>query len=88
LDSGRITDELVVCKTLEAGGSSAAHKIGIIFHESALHNDGFEPPFFLQEFFNHNNAIYKVFVIGDFHHVVKRPSVPNVGKEREFCWVQ
>lgn len=38
----------------------------------------FKPPFIVQEFYNHNSTIFKVFVIGDYLYVVKRSSLPNM----------
>lgn len=66
----------VVCKTRQAGGDASAHKMGIAFNEAGLHD--FDVPFIAQEFANHDNAIYKVFVIGSFVHTVRRPSLPNL----------
>jgi len=66
----------VVCKTIQAGGSSSAHRMGIVFNEKGMHE--FQPPFIAQEFYNHNCTIFKVFVIGNFLWTSKRPSVPNI----------
>jgi inositol-1,3,4-trisphosphate 5/6-kinase / inositol-tetrakisphosphate 1-kinase len=66
----------VICKTRQAGGAASAHKMGIAFSEEGMHD--FEPPFIAQEYFNHDNAVFKVFVLGDFVHTVTRPSVPNL----------
>lgn len=71
-----------VCKSNVAGGSSAAHKMGIVFNEKGLHQ--FTPPFVAQEFYNHNNVIFKVFVIGDTYQVVKRKSLPNLPENCNF----
>jgi len=68
----------VVCKTNLAGGIDTAHKMGLVFNEKGLHD--FPPPFVAQEFFNHNGAVFKIFVIGDYIYSVKRKSIPNVGE--------
>jgi len=66
----------VVCKVNQAGGSSVAHKMGIVFNEKGLHD--FKPPMIAQEFKNHNSTIFKIFVVGDYLNVVKRKSLPNM----------
>jgi len=68
----------VVCKTLQACGSKASHKMGIIFKQSELHT--FATPFLIQEYINHNATIFKVFVIGDYLNTVRRKSLRNVDK--------
>jgi len=66
----------LICKINQAGGSSDAHKMGIVFNEAGLHD--FEPPMIAQEFLNHNSVIFKVFVIGEYSSSIKRKSVPNI----------
>ena len=34
-------------------------------------------PSLVQEFFNHNGVMYKVFVIGDRYHIIQRPSIKD-----------
>jgi len=69
----------VVCKTIQACGSKAAHEMGIVFSEKKLHS--FSVPFMVQEYINHNAVIFKVFVIGEFVDVVQRASLRNVALE-------
>ncbi|XP_022332734.2 inositol-tetrakisphosphate 1-kinase-like [Crassostrea virginica] len=64
-----------VCKPIVAHGSSASHKMAIIFNEEGL-ND-IQPPCVAQTFHNHNAVLYKVFAIGETHHIVERPSIKN-----------
>jgi len=66
----------VMCKTIQACGSRAAHEMGIVFTESDLHS--FETPFIVQEYVNHDSTLFKVFVIGEFIDVVRRGSLRNV----------
>lgn len=66
----------VVCKTIQACGSRAAHEMGIVFTEGDLHS--FEAPFMVQEYVNHDATLFKVFVIGEFIDVVRRGSLRNV----------
>uniref|UniRef100_A0A8W8IBW2 Inositol-tetrakisphosphate 1-kinase n=1 Tax=Magallana gigas TaxID=29159 RepID=A0A8W8IBW2_MAGGI len=64
-----------VCKPIVAHGSSASHKMAIIFNEQGL--EDIQPPCVAQTFHNHNAVLYKVFVIGEKHHIVERPSIKN-----------
>lgn len=64
-----------VCKPIVAHGSSASHKMAIIFNEQGL--DDIQPPCVAQTFHNHNAVLYKVFVMGEKHHIVERPSIKN-----------
>lgn len=57
-------------------------QMAIIFNEQGL--DDIQPPCVAQTFHNHNAVLYKVFVIGEKHHIVERPSIKNfaaTGKE-------
>ena len=47
--------------------------MSIIFNESGL-ND-IEVPCVAQTFVNHNAKLFKIFVVGDQHFIVERPSV-------------
>ncbi|XP_061172712.1 inositol-tetrakisphosphate 1-kinase-like isoform X1 [Saccostrea echinata] len=64
-----------VCKPIVAHGSSASHKMAIIFNDRGL--DDIDPPCVAQTFHNHNAVLYKVFVIGEKNHIVERPSIKN-----------
>ncbi|XP_055331010.1 inositol-tetrakisphosphate 1-kinase-like [Paramacrobiotus metropolitanus] len=65
----------IVCKPQEAHGSSDAHHMMIIFNATGL--ESIKVPCVAQSFVNHDAILYKVFVIGDKHHVVRRPSFEN-----------
>lgn len=64
-----------ICKPSVAHGSKQAHKMCIIFHEKYLKDC--EPPCVAQTFTNHNAVLYKIFIIGNRHYVVERPSLKN-----------
>jgi inositol-1,3,4-trisphosphate 5/6-kinase/inositol-tetrakisphosphate 1-kinase len=66
----------LICKSVLACGNIKSHEMGIVFNEKGMHS--FKPPFIVQEFYNHNSTIFKVFVIGDYLYVVKRSSLPNM----------
>jgi len=65
----------VICKPIQACGSAESHYLGVVFKEEELHQ--FKPPFLIQEFYNHNGVIFKVFVIGEHISVVPRKSIKN-----------
>ncbi|XP_068106704.1 inositol-tetrakisphosphate 1-kinase-like isoform X2 [Hyperolius riggenbachi] len=64
----------IICKTRVAHGPRS-HEMSLIFNERGLKD--VTPPCLLQSFINHNAALYKVFVVGSQHFVVKRPSIRN-----------
>lgn len=53
----------------------ALFQMAIIFNDKGL--DDVQPPCVAQTFHNHNAVLYKVFVIGEKHHIVERPSIKN-----------
>uniref|UniRef100_A0A8C6T3I2 Inositol-tetrakisphosphate 1-kinase n=1 Tax=Neogobius melanostomus TaxID=47308 RepID=A0A8C6T3I2_9GOBI len=63
-----------ICKTRVAHGTNS-HEMAIIFSEDDLKD--VKPPCVIQSFINHNAVLYKVFVVGDSHTVVERPSLKN-----------
>lgn len=65
----------IVCKPQEAHGSSDAHRMMIIFNAAGLRS--IKVPCVAQSFVNHDAVLYKVFVVGDIFHVVRRPSFEN-----------
>jgi len=71
----------VVVKTTLACGTTASHQMGIVFNAKGINT--FTPPFLVQEFYNHNSTIFKVFVVGDRLHVEKRKSLPNLPTDYE-----
>ncbi|XP_077994678.1 inositol-tetrakisphosphate 1-kinase-like [Glandiceps talaboti] len=65
----------IVCKALQGHGSSLSHMMAIIFNEEGLKD--VKPPCVAQTFVNHNAKLHKLFIIGDYHYIVERPSVKN-----------
>uniref|UniRef100_A0A8C1Y3D6 Inositol-tetrakisphosphate 1-kinase n=1 Tax=Cyprinus carpio TaxID=7962 RepID=A0A8C1Y3D6_CYPCA len=63
-----------VCKTRVAHGTNS-HEMAIIFNAEGLKD--VKPPCVIQSFINHNAVLYKVFVVGESHTVVERPSLKN-----------
>ncbi|XP_041942057.1 inositol-tetrakisphosphate 1-kinase [Alosa sapidissima] len=63
-----------ICKTRVAHGTNS-HEMAIIFSAEGL--QAVQPPCVCQSFINHNAVLYKVFVVGDAHAVVERPSLKN-----------
>lgn len=67
-----------VCKKSVSHGS-ASHKMSIIFNKEGLKD--VDPPCVAQTFINHGALLYKIYVIADKYHVVKRPSLRNFSKQ-------
>ncbi|XP_070578257.1 inositol-tetrakisphosphate 1-kinase-like isoform X2 [Ptychodera flava] len=65
----------IVCKALQGHGSSLSHMMAIIFNEDGLKD--VKPPCVAQTFIKHNAKLYKLYVIGDYHFSVERPSLKN-----------
>jgi len=68
-----------ICKTLEAIGAMTSHEMTIIWDESGLQQ--LKRPTLVQQLINHSSTIFKVFSIGDYSYVVKRPSIRNFSPE-------
>jgi len=64
-----------ICKSLEAIGALASHEMCIVWDESGLKQ--LKRPTLVQQLINHNSTIFKVFIIGEFYYIVKRPSIRN-----------
>uniref|UniRef100_A0A673AZJ3 Inositol-tetrakisphosphate 1-kinase n=1 Tax=Sphaeramia orbicularis TaxID=375764 RepID=A0A673AZJ3_9TELE len=64
----------LICKTRVAHGS-LSHEMSLIFSVGNLAD--IHPPCVLQSFVNHGAILHKVFVIGDKHFCVERPSLKN-----------
>ncbi|XP_072315022.1 inositol-tetrakisphosphate 1-kinase-like [Eucyclogobius newberryi] len=64
----------LICKTRVAHGSFS-HEMSLIFSEGGLAD--VRPPCVLQSFVNHGAVLHKVFVVGDKHFCVERPSLKN-----------
>ncbi|XP_039635104.1 inositol-tetrakisphosphate 1-kinase-like isoform X2 [Perca fluviatilis] len=70
----KLHNSIRVCKTRVAHGS-LSHEMSLIFSEGSL--AGIHPPCVLQSFVNHGAVLHKVFVVGDRHFCVERPSIKN-----------
>ena len=72
----------IMCKPLQASGSSSAHDMSILFNRAQvtlfLEQHASHGKYLLQEFVPHNATIFKIYVINNTSHVVKRPSFPNL----------
>ncbi len=70
----------IMCKPLQASGSSSAHDMSILFNRAQVQLFLEQHPgkYLLQEFIPHNATIFKIYVINNSSHVVKRPSFPNL----------
>ncbi|KYO48949.1 hypothetical protein Y1Q_0023944 [Alligator mississippiensis] len=64
----------LICKTRVAHGPDS-HQMTLVFNEEGLGD--VRGPCLLQSFVNHDAALFKVFVVGDAHFVVRRPSLKN-----------
>ncbi|XP_061538268.1 LOW QUALITY PROTEIN: inositol-tetrakisphosphate 1-kinase-like [Phycodurus eques] len=64
----------LICKTRVAHGS-LSHEMSLIF--SAANLVEIRPPCVLQSFVNHGAVLHKVFVVGERHFCVERPSLKN-----------
>jgi len=65
----------VICKTLEATGAITSHQMAIVWDEAGL--EEFRRPILVQQLINHSSTIFKIFAIGDYSYIVKRPSIRN-----------
>lgn len=64
-----------ICKPILGHGGREAHEMSIIFNEKCLVD--IRTPCVAQSFINHNAVLYKIFVVGDKHYYVERPSLKN-----------
>ncbi|KAM9812440.1 inositol-tetrakisphosphate 1-kinase-like [Syngnathus typhle] len=64
----------LICKTRVAHGS-LSHEMLLIFSAPSLVE--IHPPCVLQSFINHGAVLHKVFVVGERHFCVERPSLKN-----------
>ncbi|XP_033487466.1 inositol-tetrakisphosphate 1-kinase-like [Epinephelus lanceolatus] len=64
----------LICKTRVAHGS-LSHEMSLIFSAGCLAD--IRPPCVLQSFVNHGAVLHKMFVVGDRHYCVERPSLKN-----------
>ncbi|EGD78667.1 hypothetical protein, variant [Salpingoeca rosetta] len=66
----------VICKSVTAHGSKAAHEMCLLLSTQA--SPSIAPPFIAQTFVPHNAVLIKVFVVGDSFTVCHRPSIRNL----------
>ncbi|ELR20231.1 Rasrelated GTP-binding kinase [Acanthamoeba castellanii str. Neff] len=72
-----------IVKTIQACGSAASHEMGIVFQEKDLH--AFELPLLVQEYYNHDAVVFKIFAVRDEVYIVRRPSLRNMGDDETTC---
>lgn len=70
----------VIAKPLVADGSAKSHKMSLVYNHGGL--SSLKPPIVLQEFVNHGEVIFKVYVVGQYVKCVKRKSLPDVSEEK------
>ncbi|XP_028131570.1 inositol-tetrakisphosphate 1-kinase isoform X1 [Diabrotica virgifera virgifera] len=71
-----------ICKPMLGHGSKKAHEMSIIFNEKYL--TGIKTPCVAQSFINHDAVLFKIYIAGDKHYYVERPSLKNFkASERE-----
>jgi inositol-1,3,4-trisphosphate 5/6-kinase/inositol-tetrakisphosphate 1-kinase len=66
----------VICKPDEACGTPNSHSMIIIVSPSDL--GLVRKPCVMQQFYNHDDKLYKIYVLGNEVMVYKRPSLPNL----------
>uniref|UniRef100_A0A8C5DYI4 Inositol-tetrakisphosphate 1-kinase-like n=1 Tax=Gouania willdenowi TaxID=441366 RepID=A0A8C5DYI4_GOUWI len=69
-----VITQTLICKTRVAHGS-LSHEMSLIFSADSLAD--IHPPCVLQSFVNHGAVLHKIFVVGDRHYCVERPSLKN-----------
>ena len=66
----------VICKPVEACGTPNSHSMAVVVSAAGL--DLVRPPCIVQEYRDHDEIFYKVYVMGDEVMVFRRPSLPNL----------
>ena len=66
----------VICKPVEACGTPNSHSMAVVVSASGL--DLVRPPCIVQEYRDHGEIFFKVYVMGDEVMVFRRPSLPNL----------
>lgn len=75
IENASLTFPLIV-KPLTAAGTVESHRMMVVMARSGLKRVQF--PCLLQEYANHDEILYKVYVLGDIVKVFPRPSFPNL----------
>ena len=66
----------VICKPVEACGTPNSHSMAVVVSAAGL--DLVQPPCIVQEYRDHDEIFFKVYVMGDEVMVFRRPSLPNL----------
>ena len=66
----------LIAKPLTAAGTVESHKLGIVLGKGGLKK--LQKPCIVQEYANHDAALFKVYVLGEEVFVFQRPSLPNI----------
>jgi len=66
----------LIAKPMIAAGTADSHKLGIVLGREGLKR--LQMPCILQEYYNHDASLFKVYVLGDDVFVFHRPSLPNL----------
>ncbi|KAG5448254.1 Inositol-tetrakisphosphate 1-kinase [Clonorchis sinensis] len=66
----------LICKPLSSHGDERAHSMALLFNKEGLEQISY--PTLVQQFWNHDGALFKVAVVGDKTFVVMRPSIKNL----------
>jgi hypothetical protein len=70
----------IIAKPLTAAGTKSSHHMGIVLARDGLQR--LKTPCLLQEYANHGEKLFKVYVLGDSVWVFSRDSLPNLpGRE-------
>ncbi|KAA3674862.1 inositol-1,3,4-trisphosphate 5/6-kinase / inositol-tetrakisphosphate 1-kinase [Paragonimus westermani] len=65
----------LICKPLTAHGGSDAHTMALVFNPSGLEKLNF--PVVAQQFIDHDDILFKIYVIGEKSFYFVRPSIRN-----------
>ncbi len=77
IDNASLQYPLIV-KPLTAAGTKSSHKMGVLLGRHGLSKMNGNGPCLFQEYANHDELLYKVYVLGSKVWVFPRPSLPNL----------
>ncbi|KAI5347364.1 PREDICTED: inositol-tetrakisphosphate 1-kinase [Prunus dulcis] len=80
----------VIAKPLLANGSAKSHEMYLVFDPKGLQTllltntttSASTQPILLQQFVNHGEVVFKVYVIGEYAQCVKRSSLPDISEQQ------
>ncbi|XP_021816216.1 inositol-tetrakisphosphate 1-kinase 1-like [Prunus avium] len=83
----------VIAKPLLANGSAKSHEMCLVFDPKGLQTlllttttttttSASTQPILLQQFVNHGEVVFKVYVIGEYVQCVKRSSLPDISEQQ------